>query len=234
MTLSLLDPRNPLWRRKLRTASFKGAPFFVDQQGQSSGRRTVLHEYPKRDLPYAEDMGRAAYRYQMTGYLIQYPMSDNGKRPNGMWCDYSLNRDYLRRKLDSIGPGVLVDPYNPDLSHLPDYLNGVLTFMCERYTCQESRERGGYAAFEMTFVEAGAVANVQQKVDSASQVQTVADAALTAGAGNLNSFLAAVSLGDTRLIAATGFGLYSPSGFTPVGSQKGVTSHARQVQRLRS
>src|SRR5215472_7728816 len=67
------DPRNPIWRKKLRTASFKGAPFFVDQQGQSSGRRTVTHEYPKRDIPYAEDMGRAAYRYQMTGYVIQYP-----------------------------------------------------------------------------------------------------------------------------------------------------------------
>jgi len=223
------DPRNPLWRRRLRTASFKGAPFYVDQQGQSSGRRTVTHEYPKRDLPYAEDMGRAAYRYQMTGYLIQSPGGD-GLRPNGMWHDYSLNRDFLRSKLDSLGPGVLVDPYNPDLGHLTDYAGGVLTFMCERYTCQESRERGGYAAFEMTFVEAGAVANPPQAVDSSQQVQTVADAAMTAGAGNLNSFLKASAAGDTRLLAATGFGLYTPG--SP-GPSAGVFRHGGQVQRLR-
>jgi len=205
------DPRNPLWRRRLRTASFKGAPFFVDQQGQSSGRRTVTHEYPKRDLPYAEDMGRAAYRYQMTGYVIQFPQSESGTRPNGMYCDYSLNRDYLRKQLDSLGPGVLIDPYNPDLSHLPDYVGAIMTFMCERYTVQESRERGGYAAFEMTFVESGAMANVPQQKDSASQVQQTANQALDAAASNLNSFLKALASGDTRLLGATGFNIDTSS-----------------------
>jgi hypothetical protein len=37
---------SPRWRSRLRIASFKGAPFYVDQQGRSSGRRTVVHEYP--------------------------------------------------------------------------------------------------------------------------------------------------------------------------------------------
>jgi len=164
----LLDPMSPLWRRMLRQASFKGVPFFVDQQGQASGRRTVIHEYPKRDLPYAEDMGRAAYRYQMTGYLIQYPDRDPANprtRRNSMSTDYSINRDRLRQVLDQVGPGVLNDPYNPNLSHL-GYGGQTLMFMCERYTCSESRERGGYCVFEMGFVEAGWPSNLGQYFDA--------------------------------------------------------------------
>jgi len=189
------DPRSPLWRKNLRTATFKNVPFFVDQQGQSSGRRTVTHEYPKRDLPYAEDMGRAAYRYQMTGYLIQFPGEAHTVRPNGMYCDYSLNRDRLRTALDSLGPGVLQDPYNPDLSHLTDYNGGTLTFQCERYTCQESRERGGYAAFEMTFVEAGAVANYVQQVSTPQQLQQASENSLDAASNSLNQYLQSLATG---------------------------------------
>ena len=44
----------------LREASFKGAPFHVEETGGQFGRRTVLHEYPFRDLPYGEDLGRSA------------------------------------------------------------------------------------------------------------------------------------------------------------------------------
>src|SRR5262249_50739451 len=133
-----LDPRSPLWRRRVRTASFKDAPFFVDRQGQSSGRRTLTHEYPKRDIPYAADMGRSAWRYQMTGYLIQAPGAGID-RPSTMWADYSQARDLLRSRLDSLGPGVLVDPYDPEMTHL-GYGSGGPLFQCERYTCQESRE----------------------------------------------------------------------------------------------
>src|SRR5215471_12073324 len=156
--LQQFDPRSPIWRRRLRCASFKGVPFYVDQQGQGSGRRTVTHEYPKRDIPYAEDMGRLAYRYQMTGYLITIAGGIGVRQVNGMAADYSLNRDPLRAALDSIGPGILNDPYNPDLQHL----GYPLQFMCERYTCSESRERGGYCVFEMSFVEAGLAAGTPQ------------------------------------------------------------------------
>src|SRR5262245_63926958 len=112
------DPRSdPRWRKRLQMASFKGAPFYVEQQGRSSGRRTVVHEYPKRDLPYAEDMGRHALRYQMTGYLIQAPL--NPRDPNkttyigGMPRDYDVARDNLERVLMAPSPGRLLDPYNP-------------------------------------------------------------------------------------------------------------------------
>jgi prophage DNA circulation protein len=55
---------NP-WRDVLlsQPASFRGVIFHVETGGKSSGRRTVTHEYPKRDDPYAEDMGRVARHF---------------------------------------------------------------------------------------------------------------------------------------------------------------------------
>src|SRR5215471_14992652 len=123
------------WRQRLRLASFKGAPFYVEQQGRSSGRRTVLHQYPKRDLPYAEDMGREALRYQITGYLIQAPTNPSSGRAgdltyNKMPRDYDVARDFLESKLMEKSPGRLLDPYNPWLGSLTGYPGlGPLLFM---------------------------------------------------------------------------------------------------------
>ena len=88
--------------------------YHVEQQARSGGRRVVLHEYPKRDTPYAEDMGRAATRYQISGYLIG---------PN-----YHLAKRALMAVLDSSTAGTLVDPYLP----------GPKQCICERYSVQRN------------------------------------------------------------------------------------------------
>ena len=68
------DITNP-WRTLLLSApaSFRGIAFHVESGTLSGGRRTVVHEYPKRNDPYAEDMGRHASRWSLTGYLIYKP-----------------------------------------------------------------------------------------------------------------------------------------------------------------
>ncbi|MDN7814916.1 DNA circularization protein [Burkholderia vietnamiensis] len=55
---------------QLRPASFGGKAFVSLAAEGTFGRRNALHEYPKRDDPWAEDMGRAARRFQVTGYLV--------------------------------------------------------------------------------------------------------------------------------------------------------------------
>lgn len=50
-------------------ASFRGVPFFVDVSDVSVGRRTVTHEYPQRDEPYTEDLGRAAREYHFAAFV---------------------------------------------------------------------------------------------------------------------------------------------------------------------
>jgi prophage DNA circulation protein len=194
---SLLQLSPVLWRKRLRQASFKSAAFHVETQGRASGRRTVLHEYPMLDVPYAEDLGRHAVRYQITGYVIQrWPngpkilpgsqtlayTADVGTQGNigNMPYNYDEARDNLIAALESLGPGRLVDPYNNRI--------GPELFQCERYSLTESRERGGYAQFEMAFVEAGG-ATFMPIQNTASVVANTAAAAVASAANQLNSGL---------------------------------------------
>src|SRR5262245_5607372 len=156
---SMLDISPVLWRKRLRQGSFKSAAFHVEQQGRASGRRTVLHEYPKREMPYAEDMGLAARRYQIVGYVIQRWAAKQGNAAHGnMPFNYDEARDLLITALESQGPGRLVDPYSNRIG--PEW------YQCERYSVVEARERGGYAQFDMTFVEAGAAAFAAMNANS--------------------------------------------------------------------
>lgn len=199
----------PGWRRRLREASFKGAAFHVEQQGRISGRRTVVFEYPKRDDPYAEDLGRHAVRYQITGYVIQktqvnndtgfilsardvvaprvnvdrtLPQIQRGQRSNFASKEYDICRDNVIQALESWGPGVLVDPYNNRI----DESSGRTLFQCERYTLVETRERGGYAQFDMAFVEAGLAAYQRVPIDTTNTVIVSANASRNAAAAQLD------------------------------------------------
>jgi len=134
---------NP-WRQILlgEQASFRGVMFHVESGGRTSGRRSVVHEYPKRNDPYAEDMGRAARRWQFSGYLIYRPGNPN--------YEYTSQRKQLYEALENDDVAKLVHPV---------FAPGGMQALCERFTMTESREKGGYTQFEMQFVEAGMVTN---------------------------------------------------------------------------
>ena len=151
------------WRLRLQPASFAGRRFHVESQGRSGGRRVVLHEYPKRSKPYAEDMGRAAFRYQVTGYIVG--------------PEYHEGKIALMNALDSTEGGTLMDPYLAEPKKC----------ICERYSVSETRERGGYCTFEMTFVELGSPGNFPEQVNSQQQAQTQADNAGKSAAATLNT-----------------------------------------------
>ena len=58
------------WRDRLLPASFRGARFFVATDTRQGGRRLAVHEYPLRDIPYAEDLGRKARTYAIEAVLV--------------------------------------------------------------------------------------------------------------------------------------------------------------------
>jgi prophage DNA circulation protein len=132
---SIRDVRN-IWRDNLVPASFRGAVFHVETSSRGSGRRTVVHEYPKRNIPYAEDMGRSAVRWQFSGYLI---LRDKGIRGNLL----SQISDLINA-LEADDAGVLIHP-----------TLGEMLVLCERYSYSDKRTAGGYVEFDMQFVEAG-------------------------------------------------------------------------------
>ena len=139
---SLTDPRylTP-WRAKLLPASYKGAEFHVEAMSEDSGRRLVVHEFPKRERPYVEDMGKRTLAYTVRGYVIQY-MRDTSIPLYQR--DYTIARDLLRDVLDEGGPGRL------QLPSLPSVI-----VACDRYRMTEETRQGGYATFDMLFVEQG-------------------------------------------------------------------------------
>ncbi len=58
------------WQLSLLPASFRGVPFGVRSTGWRTGRRAVTHEFPFRDLPYTEDLGRSARRLAFSGFVV--------------------------------------------------------------------------------------------------------------------------------------------------------------------
>lgn len=55
---------------QLQPASFRGIPFEVTASGLKIGRRTVVHEYPQKDQPFVEDLGRATRQITLTAFVI--------------------------------------------------------------------------------------------------------------------------------------------------------------------
>lgn len=159
------------WRLQLRPASFRGAGFHVEVGALAGGRRVALHEFPKRDTPYAEDMGRRARRFPCTGYIVDE--------------DYIPERDALIAALEAGGPGTLVHP-----------TLGAFRVVCDGFSAIERRDKGGYVEFEMTFVEAGSLtaSSMSATTDTSGAVNTVADGAGKASASTLDGSLDAYDL----------------------------------------
>ena len=118
------------WRDRLLPASFRGVPFYVERHGVQGGRRLAVHEYPLRDLPYAEDLGRRARAYAIEAVLIG--------------TSYDMDLSALRYALDTEGPGLLVHP-----------VYGLLSVACQGYRATMTSAEGGAARVQLEFVEAG-------------------------------------------------------------------------------
>jgi prophage DNA circulation protein len=130
------------WRDELLPASFDGNLFHVEAGSKENGRRIVVHEFPKKELPYAEDMGRRAIEFSVRGYCISF-MFDT-EVPLYM-RDYRIARDLLRDRLETEGAGTLQLPTLPPMR-----------VVCPRYRLSEEERLGGYCVFDMQFVEFGA------------------------------------------------------------------------------
>jgi prophage DNA circulation protein len=155
------------WRDRLFQASFRGAPFKVKDVDTQVGRRSVLHQYPGKDIPYLEDLGLNADTFQVTGYVIQ-------NRGNAF--DYFGERDTLITALRAAGVGTLVHPFLGELQ----------VGLAEKASIKESFDQGGICIFEMLFVLAGEAEYPTQIGDTISYVDSAIDD-LTENA--LDSFL---------------------------------------------
>lgn len=140
----------------LREASFKGVTFNVEQTDGEVGRRTVLHEFPFRDIPQGEDLGRAARRFNITALFVG---------------DAAVERaEQLLAVLESPGAGMLVHPWHG--SHLVQ-LSGNARVRWPRFA-------GGRVSIELPLVEAGETPADAIRPDTDSQLSSACDAAQAA------------------------------------------------------
>jgi len=150
------------WILELRQASFRGVPFGVLTTESRFGRRQALHEYPFRDVPYVEDIGRAARRISFNAFLI----SDSQVYGGG---DVLAQRELLVAAAEAAGPGTLVHPTLGRLQvSIPD---GGLTV-------RERWDQGRYFEIGLTCIESG------QRIFPGVTISTGEAVASAAGAAN--------------------------------------------------
>lgn len=150
------------WQDKLQPASFRGVPFQVEGDDLSAGRRVQVHEYPQRDKPYAEDLGRATREINLTAFVIG--------------ADYMAARDRLLAACEEAGPGTLVHPWY-----------GSLQVVLKSCRVSQGREDGGLARFTLAFVEAGELSFPKGTESSAAQVKLAAAALNSAAVADFSA-----------------------------------------------
>jgi hypothetical protein len=228
----LLAPFTPgdqvSWRDDLVPASFRGACFHVESMSKQGGRRIVEHEFPKRELPYAEDLGRKAQEFTIRGYLIQF-MFDSGGRVSAGGVDWRYMRDYRIARdalLNELDAGLAGQLQLPTLS--PMWVR------CARYSLNEEERYGGYCVIDMTFNEYGLSPNP----DVPQTQQTVIDTAAAQVYQTVVSMAPKAPYTSVQL-APLAYGPYAPASpytprtLTPVKYGSPPTSSASVAQTLK-
>ena len=157
------------WREQLRPASFRGVAFKVTSNSGSFGRRVAVHEYPFRDLPYVEDLGRRAREIRIEALLIGN--------------DYMAGRDALIAAVEDAGPGKLVHPTLGELT--VSVLDGGMNV-------DESTEQGGMCRISFSCIESG---EARFPSASAATPVVVQQRAAAANAAAANAFAGGFDMG---------------------------------------
>lgn len=143
-------------RLQLQPASFRGVPFKVNAAGVEAGRRLQVHEYPQRDQPWAEDLGRATRALTVEAFVIG--------------DDYIAQANALIAAAEEPGPGTLVHPWLGSMQvSLKDLLR--VNFDAEL----------GIAIVSFSFVEPGALAFPSAADSTPKLTQIAADKLSSAG-----------------------------------------------------
>lgn len=168
---NLLGGGASTYLEQLRPASYRSFPFIALGSEGRFGRRNALHEYPLRDTPWLEDLGRAARRFKVTGFLIG--------------DDVIAQRDILIQLLEIQDSGELVHPtYGRRTVGLMDFS------VIERW------DKGRYFELQFDFMESG-VRVFPSAANSTSSLVSSALAALglTAAAAFVARALSALAMG---------------------------------------
>lgn len=189
---ALAGALRPPFLARLKRASFRGVPFGVIEGEAQFGRRVAVHEYPFRDKPWIEDLGRGTRRIGLTGFLVE----DSAIYGGG---DVMAQRDQMVAAAETANSGTLVHP-----------TLGQLTVSLETITVHERWDAGRYFELRFSFYEAGQrvfpSASTQSTSNVLAQVSALVSAAAADFAAALQPLLQGVSLVSQALATVKLFG----------------------------
>lgn len=196
------------WREQLLRASFRGVAFLIEDTSTPFGRKVQLHEYPKRDESYAEQMGKVARVHKVKAYVIGPDCFDQ--------------RDKLLKALETEGEGTLIHPWLGQMSVVPG--------QCEM---AHSRREGGMVTFDLTFYPGNPQANPGVKANTARMTAQTSASYWSSALGRYSSAMAKVDAARINLVGLqnrlTGvFGVISGQ-FSPLTSAFGSVSSLAQM-----
>ena len=200
------------WLDSYRAASFRGVAFYVESHDASFGRRQVTHEYPQRDQPFTEDLGRKARDYTVDAYLIG--------------DDYPAQRDRLIAECEKAGAGELVHPYL-----------GNVDVVCTGLKIRESLNDLRMCRVQLSFVESGLARYPSNDQDAVRAVTGAANGVITAGRDSFldrfstDGFPSFVTDGAAALSAGLG-GLLGSLPVNPTGDAQDVAAFFGRVTGL--
>lgn len=195
------------WRDRMQPASFRGVPFLVVSHEAELGRRVAVHEFPYRDEPFGEDLGRKTRGLTIEAYVIG--------------AGYADARNRLVRAIEQAGPGPLKHPYLGELQ--------VNVLSCK---LREGTEEGGIARFTIEFVEAGLARFPSSEESTTAAVVATADYAAEAVRASMARRMATASrpafvAGASASIIGTALNTITGA----VAKVRGVVSEVAKLQR---
>lgn len=207
------------WFDELRPASFRGVPFAVLGGEGRFGRRVAVHEYPGKDRPYVEDLGRSTRRIGLVGFLVEDSLVYGGGSVIGQ-------RERMIAAVEAKGPGILVHPTLGELRvSIPDGGLGV----------SERWDQGRYFELSFSFIESGERLFPASAASNTSLVGSLIDALGLASAAD---FVASVTrtvnlgLGVVRGVVSLGNAVVAQVVAVAAGIQAEVGMAARDATNL--
>lgn len=165
------------WRDQMLPASFRGISFLIPQASVPVGMKVQLHEFPQRDEPYAEQMGKQAQIHRLVCWIIG--------------DDCFERRDKFMEAVQTPGAGELVHPWL-----------GRMQVKAGEAELTHDFKQGGMAAFAVTFYPDIPLKFPTAKVNTQQQVVKASDSLLDSALDRYKSAMAKVDqarLGLARL-----------------------------------
>jgi len=131
-------------------AAFKGVPFIIRTSETTIGRRLVPHEFPLKDIPFTEDMGRRLRVFTVQGRLLG--------------ANYLTERDNLLFVCEEEGVGELIHPFF-----------GLIQARCETIKFSDDVTITRKVDFSAVFLETGELTFPIEKPDTQGAVERQVD-----------------------------------------------------------